>query len=180
MSRDLFSTRQLMDFWPSEERSYIDNINATIRFIMYSSVLIFILSGDPRVVYLGIIVTSFLLYSADRKGAFEDYEEEPVVVPSFADVQTPQPYPEAPVNPPTAPNPCIPGDRRCLAASLSTSVQNNFQDRQFTPQVRGTWDPSAQLAQLGTGFRGTNQPTTIIRGQGLPFEYPGTQNTILG
>ena len=78
MSSDLFSTSQLTDFWPSEGRSYIDNTNATIRFILYAASAVYLLTGDFRVVYLGLIIIGFLIYSINSKGISyfnEDYDE---------------------------------------------------------------------------------------------------------
>jgi len=83
MYSELFSTDNLSDFWPSAGRTYLENTNATIRFILYTSVAVYLLTGDYRVVYLGLIIICFLLYSLDSKGVsyFKDEEDykEPIV-----------------------------------------------------------------------------------------------------
>jgi len=102
MSSDLFSTSQLLDFWPSEGRSYIDNTNATIRFILYAASAVYLLTGDFRVVYLGLIVMGFLMYSMNTKGISyfnEDYNEPaPKQAPNTMNISGIPPPDEHPVN----------------------------------------------------------------------------------
>jgi hypothetical protein len=164
---------------------------------MYASVILFVISGDSRVVYLGVIIISFLLYSSDTTSPSEDYVEQEAPV-SWVNSAPSNPYPD------TAPILANSGsiwegstDPRYLAGKLARDVQQKYQDRQFTPQVRAPAksnisgyddsvsgvaksypDFSALAGQFGTGFRGTDKPTNILRGQGLPFGYPGTQNSI--
>ena len=88
MSSDLFSKDSLTDFWPSDGRTYLENTNATIRFILYASVLVYILTGDYRVVYLGVVVIAFLLSTLDSKGVsyFEDRVDAQPSVPKAVDL----------------------------------------------------------------------------------------------
>ena len=180
MSSDLFSSSHLTDFWPSEGRDYIENVNATIRFIMYTSVVIFLISGDPRAIYLGLIIGSFLVYTSEKKGhpyfepKNEDYQD-PYVHHEPEPPRTDQmnPYPTPPITTTqTRPSPFDPNDPNFQIPALAKRAQDTYQDRQRFPQVRAQWDPSSLMKSFGTGMRGTNTPTNILRGPGLPRANP--------
>jgi hypothetical protein len=44
------------DFWPSSTQSFPDKVNATSRFIIYSSIIAFGFKKDPKILLLGVLV----------------------------------------------------------------------------------------------------------------------------
>lgn len=57
---EIFAKDQIMNFWPSKTKTHQENVFATIRFILYASVLIYILSRDYRAVYIGLGVITYI------------------------------------------------------------------------------------------------------------------------
>lgn len=60
-------TRKPLEFWPSSRQSYDDRINATSRFIIYSSIIVYIMKRDVRVLILmGILILAlFIMHKLD-------------------------------------------------------------------------------------------------------------------
>ena len=62
--QEVFQKNKLLDFWPTNRQSAKQRVEATTRFIVYASALVFLTSRDKRVVLLGILVLTvlYLLY----------------------------------------------------------------------------------------------------------------------
>lgn len=60
----LFDSKQALDMWPDPSQSPAARINATSRFIIYSSIMLYLIKRDIRVFYLGLLtlMSLWLLY----------------------------------------------------------------------------------------------------------------------
>ena len=65
---ELFKTSKIAQFWPTMSQSPADRINATTRFIIYGSCVVYLIKRDVRVFLLALMVLAvmFFLY----KGGF--------------------------------------------------------------------------------------------------------------
>lgn len=59
---DIFRTDKLLVFWPTSSQSAKERAEATARFVIYSSVLVYIINRDVRVFALGGLVLAILYY----------------------------------------------------------------------------------------------------------------------
>ena len=75
------------EFWPRSSQSFPDKVNATSRFIIYSSLIAFGFKKDPKILLLGVLVLfSIFLYfklnpvhnlpSVNRDDPFNNFTEE--------------------------------------------------------------------------------------------------------
>jgi len=64
---ELFRQNQLLNFWPTSSQSPSDRINASTRFILYSSCVVYIIKRDPRVFMLAamVIAVIFIMYKSN-------------------------------------------------------------------------------------------------------------------
>lgn len=62
--QEVFQKDRLHEFWPTSRQSAKERVEATTRFIVYASALVFVTSRDARVVLLGmlVIVALYVLY----------------------------------------------------------------------------------------------------------------------
>lgn len=60
--REIFRNDKLLEFWPTAKQSASERVAATSRFVIYASVLIYIINRDPRVFALGVLVLAILFY----------------------------------------------------------------------------------------------------------------------
>ena len=60
--KDVFNSDQLLNFWPSSSQSAKDRTSATARFVIYASVIVFLITRDSRVFALGGLVLAILYY----------------------------------------------------------------------------------------------------------------------
>lgn len=58
--KSLFDAKQVDNFWPTKNQSAAERVNATSRFIIYASVVIYVFQRDPRIFFLAAIVLSVL------------------------------------------------------------------------------------------------------------------------
>jgi Family of unknown function (DUF5762) len=58
--KEIFAKDKITKFWPTKSQSHQENVFATIRFILYASVLIYILTKDYRAVYVGLAVIAYI------------------------------------------------------------------------------------------------------------------------
>lgn len=68
---DLFRKDALLDFWPSASQTAMERVQSTTRFIIYASLLVFLITRDVRVVALGGLVLT-ILYLLYVKGMVPD------------------------------------------------------------------------------------------------------------
>jgi hypothetical protein len=61
---ELFDKRKLMDFWPQKSQDPKERALATARFVIYTSVVLFVLKRDTRILMLGagILFVLFMMY----------------------------------------------------------------------------------------------------------------------
>lgn len=58
----IFKSDELLSFWPSASQSARERVSATTRFILYGTVLVYIINRDARVFALGAICLAVLFY----------------------------------------------------------------------------------------------------------------------
>jgi len=58
----LLSSKNLRYFVPTENMTYIEKINAITRFIIYSSLILFIIRGDSTILFIPIISMLFIYF----------------------------------------------------------------------------------------------------------------------
>jgi len=63
---EIFRSDKLLEFWPRSNQSAKDRVNATARFIIYASCIIYLIQRDPRVFALGALVLGVLYYMHSR------------------------------------------------------------------------------------------------------------------
>jgi hypothetical protein len=60
--KEVFEPSELLNFWPTATQSAKERVEATTRFIIYASVLIYFINRDPRIFALGILALAILYY----------------------------------------------------------------------------------------------------------------------
>ncbi len=65
--QQLIRADKVSQFWPINEQTPEDRINAASRFVIYASCLIYLIRRDPRIFVLGAMVLSviFVLYRSN-------------------------------------------------------------------------------------------------------------------
>jgi hypothetical protein len=60
----LFDSKRFHEFCPSKHLTYIENLNALVRFSIYCSILLFLIGNDYRIFYLPVMFlgVTFLFY----------------------------------------------------------------------------------------------------------------------
>jgi len=72
----LFTTKNLRYFIPAENMTYIEKINAITRFIIYSSLLLFIIRGDSIILFIPIISMLFIYFLVSWGLTIDKFKEE--------------------------------------------------------------------------------------------------------
>ena len=60
--REIFQTKELLNFWPTATQTARERVAATTRFILYATCIIYIINRDVRVFALGILALAILYY----------------------------------------------------------------------------------------------------------------------
>ena len=71
--QEVFQKDKLLDFWPTNRQSAKERVEATTRFVVYASALVFLTSKDARVILLGLLVLT-VLYVLYFNGMIPDGE----------------------------------------------------------------------------------------------------------
>lgn len=71
--QEVFQKDKLLNFWPTNRQSAKERVEATTRFVVYASVLVYLTSKDARVVLLGLLVLT-VLYVLYFNGMIPDGE----------------------------------------------------------------------------------------------------------
>ena len=69
--RQVFRNDKLLSFWPSARQTADERTYSTIRFILYASVLVYIIKRDSRIFALAALVIS-ILYVLKRSGMIQE------------------------------------------------------------------------------------------------------------
>jgi hypothetical protein len=72
---EIFRSDKLLKFWPTNTQSATERVYATTRFIIYLSVILYILRRDVRILVLGA-VSLFALYYMYKNGMIPEPEME--------------------------------------------------------------------------------------------------------
>jgi len=59
---EVFQTNKLLEFWPTAKQSARERVSATTRFVLYATVLVYLINRDARVFALGALVLAILYY----------------------------------------------------------------------------------------------------------------------
>lgn len=65
--KELFASDKVSEFWPNASQSPPDRINATSRFIIYTSLVLYLIRRDIRVLVLAVVVLAGL-YVVQKNG----------------------------------------------------------------------------------------------------------------
>lgn len=90
----IFKSDELLNFWPSSRQSAQERANATARFVIYATVIIYLINNDPRIFALGILVLGVLYYMYTS-----NMIKDSTVRPAIGDARAPGPFREAAVMP---------------------------------------------------------------------------------
>jgi len=85
---ELFRSDKVLLFWPNSNQSADERINASTRFILYLSTLIYLIKRDPRVFILAFMVIG-TLYTLYRSGQIKGFEKARGVFGSDCQLPTP-------------------------------------------------------------------------------------------
>ena len=144
-------SKNLLSFWPNDKQDVNERVNATTRFIIYISVILFIIQKDSRVFVLGGVALGVLyaFYTSDIM-------VNPTVRPAQADGRVHPSLGRTVCEAPTKTNPM---------ANVLLSDYTEYPDRPgacYYPQVQKQIahimdDPSIHMApgDLMNGYRGT-------------------------
>ena len=69
--RQIFRNDKLLSFWPSSRQTAEDRTYSTIRFILYATVIIYIIKRDARIFALAALVLG-ILYLLRRAGMIQE------------------------------------------------------------------------------------------------------------
>tara|TARA_Y100000389_G_scaffold17613_2_gene15387 strand:+ start:4373 stop:4921 length:549 start_codon:yes stop_codon:yes gene_type:complete len=72
----LFNYNNLGYFIPTDDMTYIEKLNAITRFIIYLSVLIFIVHGDVNIFFLPILVMLFIYFIVNWGLGLDELNEQ--------------------------------------------------------------------------------------------------------
>jgi hypothetical protein len=97
--KDIFNSDQLLNFWPSSSQSVKERTSATARFVIYASVIVYLINRDTRVLALGGLVLAILYYMW-----VSNMIKDSKVRPSYGDARTAGPL-RGNVTMPTLENP---------------------------------------------------------------------------
>ena len=69
----LFRTDRILKFWPTPSQTPASRINATTRFVLYASCVVYLLKRDPRVFILAAMVLSviFVMHKNDMISKYD-------------------------------------------------------------------------------------------------------------
>lgn len=59
---EVFKTDKLLEFWPTAKQSARERVSATTRFVIYATILVYLINRDARVFALGVLVLAILYY----------------------------------------------------------------------------------------------------------------------
>lgn len=59
---EILRTDKLLEFWPTAKQSAKDRVASTARFIIYATVVVFLINKDPRIFALGLLALAILYY----------------------------------------------------------------------------------------------------------------------
>lgn len=159
--KDIFKSSELLNFWPTAKQSANERVLATSRFIIYATVLVYLLNRDPRVFALGALafgVLYYLFYSnlisdglirpATTDGRVPSLLRDEVTLPT---IENPMgnvlmsEYTENPDRPPAAWYPSVRGDVQAAWSTIHPFERVRDAERNFYT-VAATTIPNDQNA----------------------------------
>ena len=69
--KEIFRNDKLLQFWPNSRQSSKDRIASTVRFVLYASVIVYVMTNDARVMILAALVIG-TLYVLNQSGMVPD------------------------------------------------------------------------------------------------------------
>ncbi len=119
---EVFQTNKLLEFWPTAKQSARERVSATTRFVIYATVLVYLINRDARVFALGALVLAILYYMYST-----NMISDGKVRPAQGDARTSGPLRD-PVTLPTLDNP------------MANVLMTDYADRPDRPAA--AWYPS--------------------------------------
>jgi len=164
MHKQLMDKNKIMDFWPSDDWTPQQNTEATLRFIVYSSLLVFLILRDSRALIIGGLAFGYIYINIDndREKDPEDYTSEPP--PNPPPFPNPQPFPNSQPPPNTPLNTNNPYGNRLVSDMGTPNVPVAHNEE----QLQSYWDSiSPGLEQRGA--RINFHPVPNFLGHNLPL-----------
>jgi len=87
--QELFNREKITEFWPDNTQTENDRINATTRFIIYSTCIIYLMKRDVRVFVLAAMVLSVLYIFHKNEMITVENTANPMTVQYGSDCQRP-------------------------------------------------------------------------------------------
>jgi len=130
---EVFQTNKLLEFWPTAKQSARERVSATTRFVIYATVLVYLINRDARVFALGALVLAILYYMYTT-----NMISDGKVRPAQGDARTSGPLRD-PVTLPTLDNP------------MGNVLMTDYADRPDRPAA--AWYPSMRSQVQDTWSR---------------------------
>lgn len=136
---NLYKNERYLDFWPSKEKPFTNNINSFSRFIIYSSILMAILHKKTSPLVVGILLLIFIYFSIDVEN-----KQDIITTPMIFDEKVIQSNDCKKCELPTKNNPFsnyILGDNidkkpACNYDDVKEDIQRNFNENLY----KSVWD----------------------------------------
>ena len=74
--KELFNKNEILNFWPVENQSAADRVNATTRFVVYATCILYLIRRDIRVFILGMTAVG-VLYVMERSNMIKEGRVRP-------------------------------------------------------------------------------------------------------
>jgi hypothetical protein len=110
--KEIFSSDKLLQFWPNDRQTATERAQATTRFIIYATCIVYLIQRDVRVFALGGLVIGVLFYMYKNQ-MIQGYDS---VRPAYSDAR-PAGMPGGRVQMPSADNP--------MGNALLTDIKDN-------------------------------------------------------
>lgn len=74
--KQLIRTDKVLEFWPSKTQSSAERVNASARFIIYATCIVYLINRDPRIFVLGVTALG-VLYIMEKSNMVKDNSIRP-------------------------------------------------------------------------------------------------------
>jgi hypothetical protein len=145
--KDIFKSSELMNFWPTSRQSAKQRVMATSRFIIYATIVVYLINRDPRVFALGALALGVLYYmwtsnlisdglvrSTFSDGRSPNILRDQVTLPSVSNPMgniLMNEYTENPDRPPAAWYPSVRGDVQAAWSTIHPFERVRDAERNF-------------------------------------------------
>ena len=165
----LFDINKVFDFWPNSSQTSEERVNATLRFIIYGTCIVYVIRRDVRIFVLGIMMAA-IVYIMYQNGMIKEGMHRP----AFGDDQS-----RGNCQVPTLDNPMANvllsdySDRpnrpsACYSPSVAPLIKKNLHDTIPFDSGRSR-SPMPEQQQYAASRQFTSMPVTTIPGDQTGF-----------